>query len=360
MGEFFDNPGAFDRWVTLWKLKVPPKWRTFLQRAICDILPTTNNLIVKRVQVDPTCPMCGQAHEDVMHALILCDYSKMVWNISGLHVTNILTNFFSSWLVGVLNILTEDQTRLAVGVLYYLWKARNSVVWEKALPRSGWTVTAAARAERTYIEVNRSLRQASSTVTPVDETHHRPRCYLDAGYKQPTREATYGVVLLSHDGSFIAAKSGNLPSAFSPLMAEALACKEALSWLKDRNILTFVLVTDCMELRNMLHSSRMATLSYVGVIVDQCRTSMSLFTCLHQTAIKENPAELGQQFGEARRSTAIRDYLVRRIREAQPYAVRRSSEKHSHPRLLGEENQRSTAVRSSEKLGEAQPSPTTW
>ncbi|XP_019188892.1 PREDICTED: uncharacterized protein LOC109183161 [Ipomoea nil] len=32
-----NNDGAFNNWTTLWKLKIPPKWKTFLWRAISDI-----------------------------------------------------------------------------------------------------------------------------------------------------------------------------------------------------------------------------------------------------------------------------------------------------------------------------------
>ncbi|XP_019179228.1 PREDICTED: uncharacterized protein LOC109174446 [Ipomoea nil] len=122
------------------------------------------------------------------------------------------------------------------------------------------------------------MRQPAATVMPVDDTQHLLRCFFEAGYRQHTGEATYGVVLLNHDGAFVAATAGTLPGAFSPLMTEALACKEALSWLKGRDIVIVDLLTDCMELRNMIHSRSTATRSYVGVIVDQCRTFMSLFT----------------------------------------------------------------------------------
>ncbi|XP_019154330.1 PREDICTED: uncharacterized protein LOC109150809 [Ipomoea nil] len=276
MGDYSDDPGAFDKWVTLWKLRVPPKWKTFLWRAVSGILPTTDNLIVKRVEVDPICPMCGNTQENIMHVLVLCDYSKMVWNISGLPVTNIQTNFFQSWFLGMMDSLLEGQVRLAVGILYYLWLARNSALWERALPRPTATVKRAGLTEEAFTRLRRVTAQPSATVMPEIEPYGL-RCYFDAGYRQHTGEATFGVVLLSHEGVFMAASAGTLPGAFSPIMAEALACKEALSWLKGRDIQRVDLITDCMELRNMIKSRSTGTRSYVGVIADQCRTIMSLF-----------------------------------------------------------------------------------
>ncbi|XP_019150207.1 PREDICTED: uncharacterized protein LOC109147023 [Ipomoea nil] len=108
IGDHDHSPCAFDKWVALWKLKVPPKWKTFLWRTLCDILPTTNNLLLKRVDVNPICSMCGLHHEDVMHSLVLCDYSRLVWNTTELSITNTLSNSFPVWLMGALNILTEE------------------------------------------------------------------------------------------------------------------------------------------------------------------------------------------------------------------------------------------------------------
>ncbi|XP_019180287.1 PREDICTED: uncharacterized protein LOC109175483 [Ipomoea nil] len=134
MGIYEHTPGDFDKWTIMWKMKVPPKWKTFMWRAICDILPTTTNLIIKRVEVDPTCQMCGLVHENVMHALVTCEYSRLVWNVSELPITNIITNSFPAWLTGALTILTEEQSGLMVAVLYHLWRSRNSAVWDGALP----------------------------------------------------------------------------------------------------------------------------------------------------------------------------------------------------------------------------------
>ncbi|XP_019179034.1 PREDICTED: uncharacterized protein LOC109174244 [Ipomoea nil] len=178
----------------------------------------------------------------------------------------------------MLGSLTEGQVRLAVGILYYLWLARNSSVWEKSLPRPTSTVRRAVMTEEAFTRLGRAIRQPHAIVMPENDTQNRLRCYFDAGYRQHTGEATYGVVLLNHEGVFMAVTAGTLPGAFSPIMAEALACKEALSWLKGRDTQMVELLTDCMELRNMIKSRSTGTRSYVGVIVDQCRTSMSLFT----------------------------------------------------------------------------------
>ncbi|XP_019197154.1 PREDICTED: uncharacterized protein LOC109191021 [Ipomoea nil] len=160
----------------------PPKWKTFLWRAICDVLPTTNNLIIKRVEVDPTCQMCGVAHEDVMHSLITCDYSRHVYNISGLPVTNIVVNSFPEWLTVVLTMLTEDQSGAVVALLYRLWRCRNSAVWDAALPHPTAAWRQATAALQSFRQIARRCPPATPAATEDSGEDAMPRCFVDAGY----------------------------------------------------------------------------------------------------------------------------------------------------------------------------------
>ncbi|XP_019179523.1 PREDICTED: uncharacterized protein LOC109174723 [Ipomoea nil] len=172
----------------------------------------------------------------------------------------------------------EDQCGLAAAVLYSIWNARNAAVWEHALPWPNQTWQRAVAAMHAYQRSHPPACTPPPTVMTVASGSETPRCYVDARYRSDTGEAMYGVVLLSHHGAFVAVTSGKLSGAFSAIMAEALACKEALSWLKDRDIMEVDILTDCLELRNALHSSPTANYSYFGIIVDQCRTAISLFT----------------------------------------------------------------------------------
>nr|GMD76405.1 uncharacterized protein LOC109174485 [Ipomoea batatas] len=49
-------------------------------------------------------------------------------------------------------------------------------------------------------------------------------CYFDAGFQSSTRRETVGAILLSAQGTFMAAFNGPLHDCFSPLMAESVAC----------------------------------------------------------------------------------------------------------------------------------------
>ncbi|XP_019198943.1 PREDICTED: uncharacterized protein LOC109192695 [Ipomoea nil] len=104
----YENTYGFDKWNTLWKLKIPPKWKTFLWRTISDILPTTTNLLIKRVDVSPICAMCGLMDENTMHSLVLCDYARAIWDQSSLPLPHFVTNIFQDWFRTILKVLDTN------------------------------------------------------------------------------------------------------------------------------------------------------------------------------------------------------------------------------------------------------------
>ncbi|XP_019198176.1 PREDICTED: uncharacterized protein LOC109192004 [Ipomoea nil] len=103
------------------------------------------------------------------------------------------------------------------------------------------------------------------------------RCRVDAGYLHDTGRATVGAVLFNANGEYISAFNAPLPTCLSPLMAEALACKEALSWLKGRGEQNIELYTDCLTLQRYLATPTVAIRSYVGYAIDDCRQIATLF-----------------------------------------------------------------------------------
>lgn len=74
----------FGFWRQLWNLKIPPKVKHFLWRAVNGCLPTKDNLRCKRVDVDLYCPTCQNEAESTLHALVTCSYAENCWSMSGL------------------------------------------------------------------------------------------------------------------------------------------------------------------------------------------------------------------------------------------------------------------------------------
>ena len=66
----------------LWSQNVPPKFRTFMWRACCNVLPTKTNLARRKVQIDPKCSICGQQDETTQQILWECLFPCNVWALA--------------------------------------------------------------------------------------------------------------------------------------------------------------------------------------------------------------------------------------------------------------------------------------
>ncbi|XP_019182405.1 PREDICTED: uncharacterized protein LOC109177491 [Ipomoea nil] len=309
VGDLNDNTDTHN-WLRLWKLKVPPKWKTFLWKALSGILPTTTNLIIKRVEIQPIRAMCGIMDEDTMHALVTCGYASSIWAQSHLPIPMIATNVFHTWFSELLNILDTNQIVHAAAILYHIWRARNGAVWDACLPRprkvlalAEATALAWQRVHHTHPQTDQgAAAQSSATATAVtrQQQHYntanavtamgiaqegarnepaepRRRCYVDAGFMPATGRATVGAVLFDEEGGYVSAFSAPLSDCLSPLMAEAIACKEALSWLWNRGERSVHILTDCLTLQQYLTNQAITVRTYVGYAIDACRACIISF-----------------------------------------------------------------------------------
>ncbi|XP_031101874.1 uncharacterized protein LOC116005777 [Ipomoea triloba] len=263
-------------WNKLWNLKIPPRWNTFIWRAITNTLPTTSNLIQRRLDINPLCPLCAVQVEDVTHVLVCCDFAASVWSISQLDIPNGVDVSFPMWIQQAFNSVDGDAIIKVAAILYAIWNARNSAVWEAKVSTPASVVAVAV----TTLQNWQHSQPSSSTTVPLhDQANYPPshsRCHVDAAYDSITGRAAAGVVLLNPNGGFVAAMSTPLPFCDSAIMAETLACKEALSWLKNMNEDNVAVLTDCAILCGNLGTSSQI-LSYIGISTRDCLSILSSF-----------------------------------------------------------------------------------
>ena len=69
-------------WKMIWDLKVPPKIRNFMWRAVSNILPTRDNLYWRRVAMESTCEFHRQHPETEAHVLWECLFARNVWALA--------------------------------------------------------------------------------------------------------------------------------------------------------------------------------------------------------------------------------------------------------------------------------------
>lgn len=71
--------GAGDK-ETIWNSLVPSRVNIFIWRVMMDRLPTRDNLIKLKVDLDSAlCPVCGSDNESIQHMLFKCPIASEVW-----------------------------------------------------------------------------------------------------------------------------------------------------------------------------------------------------------------------------------------------------------------------------------------
>ena len=63
------------------------------------------------------------------------------------------------------------------------------------------------------------------------------KCNVDAAIFNQEGYIGFGCVIRNEEGVKVAAKNGILYGVLDPAMAEAMSCREVLSWLKSLNII---------------------------------------------------------------------------------------------------------------------------
>ncbi|XP_019166609.1 PREDICTED: uncharacterized protein LOC109162342 [Ipomoea nil] len=258
-------------WGNLWKLQVPPKWKNFLWRALSDNLPTLNNLINRRVELVNIYPACGLEEENDMHILCSCFFATRVWNISQLLIPSFNGRSFGQWTelwLGTSATYNSEAQGRICGLLYDIWTARNEAVWDGRLPvpfvvvqrfTTRWDSWIASEHHRSITRVSHAPQGPSSALDGG------VICRVDAGFHGSNHAPAFGFVVQEVDGTFVAAGNGLLICPYDPLLAEALALCEALSWLRNNGFSMVSVYTDSLVLVSSLtHASSFRT--YLGYV----------------------------------------------------------------------------------------------
>ena len=122
-------------WKKVWRLPVPHKVKHFLWRACCNILPTKENLMRRKVLSDDICEECMLGAETSGHFFWSCLRAKQVLRCFGLlNLDYAAPNFagFNSFMELAWKMLTVDRCHESMVALmgtiaWRLWGNRNEV-----------------------------------------------------------------------------------------------------------------------------------------------------------------------------------------------------------------------------------------
>ncbi|GLT58613.1 hypothetical protein SLA2020_314900 [Shorea laevis] len=235
-------------WKHLWKLKIPPKVRVFVWRAILNSLPSLDNLVKRGVVQEMTCPNCHGADETLMHLLFFCPQVEPIWfgSTLGLNPRQLGVNCFRDLWRYINGVAKQMGLPLMVEqcaiICWHLWKARNEKHFEhvdfnphQILARISTMIQdySSSMSNNLMLSPSRSQdkgkQQQSSWVRP-------PRGFLkvnvDASYSPQRGLAALAMVGRNFKGEICLGESW-LSMALSPLMAEAVALNKAAKYMES-------------------------------------------------------------------------------------------------------------------------------
>ncbi|VFQ97337.1 unnamed protein product [Cuscuta campestris] len=224
-------------WRKLWRVHTTPTIRNLIWRAANNILPVLDNLARKGMPIRNTCPLCQSSEETVLHLFISCSFARQVWTSSILGWYTPHVNGFVVWLEKILNLFNQRDQALVFHVLCSIWKTRNDRVWQgRNSTLIGTWLKAKAHFEEWW---SLALPIAGLPEGATGSSWSRPhdgfvKFNIDASTGLVDDMMGVGFIARNELGVFLVAKNISFRGSYGPREVEAVAVKEALSWIKSK------------------------------------------------------------------------------------------------------------------------------
>ncbi|KAJ8765888.1 hypothetical protein K2173_020404 [Erythroxylum novogranatense] len=171
----------------------------------------------------------------------------------------------------------DADLSLVLCVCWAIWNSQNSVIWSNRFKTPVETWFAAKRTlddwQNTQEKAPQAVKQARVRKwQPPD--HGWIKVNINAA-TQVNGEFT-GVALVVRDdrGSFLAARNNYVIGSLSPKVAEAMAIKEALSWIQDKSWDHVVCESDSLEVVQAIQASSYEDFTSFGAMIDNIKQNI--------------------------------------------------------------------------------------
>uniref|UniRef100_A0A803QR46 Uncharacterized protein n=1 Tax=Cannabis sativa TaxID=3483 RepID=A0A803QR46_CANSA len=308
-----DNNSSF--WRKLWHLKIPPKVKNFMWRAVSDVLPTCLQLSSKGVSVSPMCPVCHHTAESATHILLSCPFALSCWQKADLvpygNFVGTVGHFLHLVFIGF-----DDDISCHVGMLCWsLWKAKNTLVWDKKASSPSQVVSSSWTTLDHWIKAQDKMSLLSPSMLDVGNnfehwtkpTDNTIKITVDGAIFEVENAYGYGIVACDSEGSVIDFVAKYSHGSFSAEVVEAVGVKEALSWLKDKGWNAVEVETDSLLTVQAVFSHQQMT-SVFGMITHDCKTLLSSLPNVSLRFVKRSANKVAHFV--ARRSCFYSDHII--------------------------------------------------
>lgn len=217
------------------------------------------NINRKGIQLDTRCPVCYRFDEDGAHCFLKCKAVRQCWRELSLETFRgrLLQSQSAKEFVQEILILKPDICLRVMVLLWHWWDVRNKTNAGELMPSCQDTVGSVIRMVRDIQEtepMSKGLpkKRVQKWSPPPPDTL---KINFDGSFKQETMQGTWGFIIRNHEGSAVLAGTGNLGAVHGALLAETMACKQALEAAEHFGMSHIVIETDSTLLKEAITSS---------------------------------------------------------------------------------------------------------
>lgn len=238
-------------------------------------------LLQKNVFVKSLCQVCRLGEETIEHILCSCALAAQCWQRVLPQVSFNEGISFYQWWERILEVCDNEKRAEVATVCWSLWKARNELVWNKKYTRLNVVI---AKAKQFLLQWNLAQKEKPQSRFPyfvegdgqnlwvVPQVDYM-KISVDAAIFTEYNASGMGLIVRDDKGELIQAKTKCTFGMLSANMAEAMAIKEALSWIKDKDWRKVVVETDCLTAVQAIRS-KAPLLSPFGHVIQSCRNML--------------------------------------------------------------------------------------
>ena len=180
------------------------------------VLPTTDNLRSRMVEMPSLCPICAQQRESTHHLLFWCPFARDCWSLTSVpihgqfqSVMELVSNFISHQ--------SNEDLCLASMVCWALWCHLNNVVWRnhrwtsfQLLSYAGKTLTQCYQAQQCKVMTQNSIEmQDYEPIRWKKPPYNRTKLIVDAAIFNNGSSMGLGCIIRDHECKFLIAREVN-------------------------------------------------------------------------------------------------------------------------------------------------------
>ncbi|CAA7018096.1 unnamed protein product, partial [Microthlaspi erraticum] len=271
---------GFNWQTNLWRVKTSPKLKHFLWKASANALSVGAALIGRGFNTDGRCVRCGEV-EDVRHVLLTCPYAQTVWNLAPVlfKPNPVDCPNMKALLLQARKLVNLPPTGLSLTPLFpwlvwFLWKARNLLIFEERIVSAQDTYHKAISEAKAWQHSRTASNAASdqSNLPPSLTPRFLPppdvlSCYTDAAWQASDLRCGAGWIIKNSVGDIVLQGTEVRDFIPSALAAEATAVLLALTYARAANVSQVACFSDCLELISLLNSGGLS-LGILGLLID--------------------------------------------------------------------------------------------